>query len=193
MARRDRSVFVADDPAVDAAVARANAEELCSAEEIESAIAGMAEKAAVVIGGRNPIVLSIMNGGLFTTVKLTSHFDFPYETDRIQVSRYGTELTGHQLTWLIEPALDCRDRLVLLVDDILDQGVTLDAVKHKLISEGASDVLSAVLVVKDTARTTPVSVDFSGLHCPDRYVFGCGMDYRGFWRGLPALYALAED
>lgn len=186
------SVEDAEALARDADAAMANAAQIFSAEEIESAIVRMAGRASASIAGHNAIVMPVMTGGLFTAVRLTAHFDFPYELDRIQVSRYGRELTGQQLRWQVEPSLDCRNRMVLVVDDILDHGVTLTAVKNRLLQEGASQVLTAVLIVKDVERALPVEVDIEGLHCPDRYVFGCGMDYRGYWRGLPALYALAE-
>jgi hypoxanthine phosphoribosyltransferase len=79
---------------------------------------------------------------------------------------------------------------VLLLDDILDEGITLLAIKEKCLALGAKAVLSAVLVEKVLDHSKPMVADFVGLEVPNRYVFGCGMDAYGWWRNLPAIYAL---
>jgi hypoxanthine phosphoribosyltransferase len=84
-------------------------------------------------------------------------------------------------------------RVVLVLDDILDEGKTLAAIREKLLAMGASRVLIAVLSEKDTGRAKPVKADFTGVKLPNRYVFGCGMDVKGAWRNLPEIYALKED
>ena len=150
---------------------------------------------AAEISGRlrdaDPIVMPVLLGGLFTAVRLGMHFDFVCEFDRVQVRRYGHAFEGGRLEWLVEPEIDVRGRTVLIVDDVLDRGITLDEVRRRLVGQGAAQVLSAVLVVKAIDRPGGTVADFAGLQCEDRFLFGCGMDYRGHWRGLPALYAVA--
>jgi hypoxanthine phosphoribosyltransferase len=79
---------------------------------------------------------------------------------------------------------------VLLLDDILDAGVTLAAVRDACLALGAAQVKVAVLTEKDLGQAKPIEADYVGLVVPDRYVFGCGMDVYGWWRNLPAIYAL---
>lgn len=167
------------------------ADVVCSKAGIDAAIARMAAEIASRLRDRNPVLMPILLGGLFTAVRLAEHFDFPCEFDRVQLRRYGHALEGGALEWIVEPEIDVRGRTVLIVDDILDRGVTLGAVASRFARAGAADVLSAVLAVKNVSRPSGPEADFVGVRCPDRFVFGCGMDYRGHWRGLPALYAAA--
>ena len=81
-------------------------------------------------------------------------------------------------------------RRVLVRDVILDEGITLAAIRHRLLEQGAAACLTAVLADKQLGRSKPIAADFVGLPLPDRYVFGCGMDVEGAWRNLPAIYAL---
>jgi hypoxanthine phosphoribosyltransferase len=92
----------------------------------------------------------------------------------------------------VSPPQEARGRTVLLLDDILDHGQTLRAIRDQLLAQGADRVLSAVLVEKDLPRTKPIAADFVGLRIPDRFVFGCGMDARGYWRNLPEIRALRD-
>jgi len=79
---------------------------------------------------------------------------------------------------------------VLVVDDILDEGITLAAIHKTLLQMGAQEVFSAVFADKEIGRDKPVKADFVGVKVPNRYVFGFGMDAYGLWRNLPAIYAL---
>ena len=80
---------------------------------------------------------------------------------------------------------------MLLIDDILDRGVTLSGIIENLKMSGAADIKSVVLCSKHCSRPLEVDVTFKGVNVPDRYVFGCGMDYKGYWRNLPQIYAVA--
>jgi hypoxanthine phosphoribosyltransferase len=81
---------------------------------------------------------------------------------------------------------------VLVVDDILDEGITLAAIRKRLLEMGAREVYSAVFADKEIGRPKPVAADFVGVKVPNRYVFGFGMDAYGLWRNLPAIYALKD-
>lgn len=172
---------------------RRRAELVCSAAEVDAAIERMAREAAALVADRDPVVLPVMLGGAYTAVGLCRHFDFAYELDSLQVGRYGDSLEGGTLEWSLYPRLELRGRTVLLVDDVLDRGVTLRAVADLLRRMGVAALRIAVLVSKRVAPEPAAGrpqVDVVGIECPDRYLFGCGMDYKGYWRGLPALYAV---
>ena len=91
------------------------------------------------------------------------------------------------------PGDDVKGRTVLLLDDILDEGITLAAVRDKCLEMGASRVLVAVLTEKLLDHPKPIQADYVGLQVPNRYVFGCGMDVNERWRNLPAIYALKQS
>ncbi|HEU4618445.1 MAG TPA: hypoxanthine-guanine phosphoribosyltransferase [Gammaproteobacteria bacterium] len=182
------------DLAEEAAVVRRAARRLLTAAEVDAAMRRMAEEIAARLQKANPVVVAVMHGGVFTAVELCRRFDFPYEFAYVHVSRYGRELTGGDLEWHVEPRPSLAGRTILLVDDVLDGGVTLAAIERSVRALGVGEVFKAVFVVKDFERPrSRPAVDFVGVHVDDVYVFGCGMDYKGYWRGWPELLALAQE
>ena len=166
------------------------AELLCSAEESALAVRRVAAEITARLAAANPLVLAVMGGAVVFTGQLLPQLIFPLDFDYLHVSRYGDVTSGGQLTWIVEPRSAVAGRLVLVVDDILDEGVTLAEVVRRLLAQGASEVLSAVFADKDIGRPKPIAADFVGVRLPNRYVFGYGMDVRGAWRNLPAVYAV---
>ena len=119
--------------------------------------------------------------------------DFPLDFDYLHATRYGPETQGGKISWRSAPWTSVKGRSVLVVDDILDEGVTLAAVKESLRRMGAEEVLTAVFADKLNGKIKPIAADFVGLTVPDRFVFGFGMDAGGVWRNLPAVYAMKDD
>ena len=157
---------------------------------VYAALDKMAEDITKVLKGRNPLVLCLMTGGLVPTSELVIRLDFPLELDYIHASRYGNETRGTDLHWHAKPRKSLADREVLVIDDILDEGETLKAIVKYCEDQGAARILSAVLVDKVHDRKTGMKkADFVGLNVPDRYVFGFGMDYKGYLRNVPGIYA----
>jgi hypoxanthine phosphoribosyltransferase len=142
---------------------------------------------------KNPLVLCVMTGGLIFSGQLLTKLDFPLEFDYLHATRYGPDTQGGKISWRSAPWTSVKGRTVLVVDDILDEGVTLAAVKESLRRMGAAEVLTAVFTDKLNGKQKPISADFVGLTVPDRFVFGFGMDVDGAWRHLPAIYAMKED
>lgn len=169
----------------------AEADLICSSEQVAAAIDLMAAEITRDLQDKNPIVMPILIGGAFTAVRLTEKFNFAYEMDSVRLARYGLNISGGKLHWYARPCLELDGRHILLVDDILDRGITLHAVEHELRRMNAASVSAAVLVRKQVDESVKrPAVDYVGLDAPDRFLFGCGMDVEGLWRGLPALYAL---
>ena len=166
---------------------------LYTADAVSAAIARLTEPLERDIGGANPLILVVMQGGLFFAGQLLQRLSFPLEMNYVDVSRYGSEVAGgKQLRWRRDVPEGVRNRSVLLVDDILDEGITLNAIRDRTLQLGASDVRIAVLAEKCRNRAMPISADFTALTVPDRFVFGSGMDVRGLWRHLPGIYAVSD-
>jgi hypoxanthine phosphoribosyltransferase len=169
--------------------AREEADCLATPATVESALERLAGEITARLAEANPLIYVVMNGGLVLAGRLLPRLPFPLELAYLHATRYGHALHGNLLDWRVRPTQDLRDRNVLVLDDILDEGHTLAAIIDYLQREGARQVLSAVLVHKDHERKARpgMRADFTGLDMPDRFLFGCGMDYRGYWRNAPGI------
>lgn len=168
----------------------AEADCLHSRSEVEAAISRMAEAITATLEDKNPLVLTVMSGGLIPAGILLPQLEFPLHIDYIHASRYRGNTSGGELHWRVEPRFDVAGRCVLLVDDILDEGLTLQAIIQWCREQGASEVYSAVLVEKLHERNVGVVADFVGLKVEDRYLFGYGMDYKEGLRNAPGIFAV---
>ncbi|HEX8987819.1 MAG TPA: hypoxanthine-guanine phosphoribosyltransferase [Rhodocyclaceae bacterium] len=163
---------------------------LVPAEDIHAAIDGLAECIGAKLADENPLVLTVMGGAVVFAGQLLPKLAFPLECDYLHATRYGDVTTGGELAWVVEPRTPVQGRTVLVLDDILDEGLTLAAVKRRLLEQGATACYVAVLSEKELGRPKPIEADFVGVRLPNRFVFGCGMDVKGAWRNLPAIYAV---
>jgi len=166
------------------------AELLCPANEVQAAVARVAREINSALASAHPLVLSVMGGAVVFTGQLLPLLDFPLDFDYVHVSRYGSGQQGGELQWRVEPRENVRGKVVLVVDDILDEGETLAAVKQRVMDLGAAGFYCAVFADKLNGRDKPIRADFVGMKLPDRFVFGFGMDIQGAWRNLPAIYAV---
>ncbi len=166
------------------------AEQLISPEEVRHALDRVSREIAASLAGRHPLVLAVMRGGVVFAGQLLPLLPFPLDFDYVDATRYGAEVRGGELCWRVDVPPSVRGRVVLLLDDILDEGLTLTAIHARLLAAGALEVRIAVFADKQLSRRKPITADFVGVLVPDRYVFGFGMDLRGAWRNLPAVYAL---
>ncbi|MGZ8175392.1 hypoxanthine-guanine phosphoribosyltransferase [Methylobacter sp.] len=171
---------------------QATADLLHSEQEIEIAIDRMAQEINTALAGHNPLLLCVMNGGVVTFGKLLTRLSIPLTIDAINASRYQNLTSGGSIEWLVKPVTSLKGRTVLLVDDILDEGITLQAICQYCREQGATAVYSAVLVDKILDHQKPITADFIGLKVENRYVFGYGMDYKGYLRNAPGIYACKE-
>ena len=170
----------------------AEADCLYTNQQIETAIAEVASQINCELAERNPVVFCVMNGGLIFAGKLLPLLDFPLELSYLHATRYRSETTGGELFWKAKPEISFIDRDVLIIDDILDEGHTLSAIIDFCKHAGASAVHTAVLIDKDHQRKArpDLKADYTGLPCVDRFIFGYGMDYKGYWRNAAGIYAV---
>jgi hypoxanthine phosphoribosyltransferase len=168
------------------------ADVVCDADCVQREVKRMAAEIVAAMKDEFPVVLSVMGGAAVFTGQLLPQLSFPLEFGAIQVRRYNNDIQGRDIAWTLAPSDNVRDRTVLVIDDILDEGITLAAIKQRLLEMGAKKFYSAVFADKDLGRAKPVKADFVGVTVPNRYVFGFGMDAYGLWRNLPAIYALKD-
>lgn len=171
---------------------RSEADCLFSEAQVEQAIDTMAAAISKDLANTNPIVFSVMNGGLVLTGTLVTKLGFPLEISYLHATRYRDKTRGADLEWRMLPQQSLQGRAILIVDDIYDEGTTLGAIVDHCRTAGAGQIQIAVLVDKQHDRKARPDIvpDYVGLQCEDRYVFGYGMDYKGYWRNAPGIYAV---
>jgi hypoxanthine phosphoribosyltransferase len=172
-----------------------NADLLFDEAQIAAAIDTMAASITHDLADKNPLVICVMNGGLILTSEITQRLRFPLQMDYLQATRYQGDVRGiDQVEWLARPGHSLNGRHVLIIDDILDEGLTLIEIQNYCHTQGAASVHTAVLLKKRHERChEQARADYTGLEVGDRYVFGFGMDYKHFLRNLPAIYAVRES
>lgn len=165
---------------------------LYTTHEVEAALDRMAINIHQTLSDKNPVILCVMIGGLIPLGNLLLRLDFPLEVDYVHATRYRGEITGGELHWKVKPSVNLAGRTVLIVDDILDGGVTLAAIIREIEAMGAAEVYSAVLVDKHHKRVPNglKKADFVGLEVDDHYIFGYGMDYNEYLRNAPGIFVV---
>lgn len=161
-------------------------------QQVEAALADMATAISKQLADKNPLVLCVINGGIIVTGKLLPLLDFPLTLDSVHASRYRNATSGSEIHWLFKPSTPLQERHVLIVDDILDEGHTLKAIVDWCREQGAASVHTAALLDKDLGIDKPVNADFVGLKVANHYLFGYGMDYKGYLRNAAGIYACKE-
>lgn len=169
------------------------AERLHSAAQVRAIVSRLAREITARLAHSFPLVLSVMRGSVIFSGQLLPQLRFPLEFDYLDVTRYGAATRGGEIAWKVSPGTAVEGRVVLVLDDILDEGKTLAAIRARLLDAGARELYCAVFAEKNIAGEKPVRADFVGVIVPDRYVFGFGMDVSGAWRNLPEIYALKEE
>lgn len=163
--------------------------------EVEAALDTLAVEISHTLSSSNPIFLCVVIGGIVPFGNLLPRLDFPLEVDYVHATRYRGDILCKNLEWKAEPTCNMEGRTVLVVDDILDGGVTLGAIIDYCKKRGTKEVYSVVLVDKCHARLHggQKHADFTGLEVDNHYVFGYGMDYKGYLRNAPGIYIVAPE
>ena len=165
---------------------------LFSEQEVEDALDKMAGQINGLLAELNPLVLCVMNGGIVVAGNLITRLTFPLTIDAINASRYHNQTAGGSIKWVLKPSTPLKDRTILIIDDILDEGITLAAIRDYCLEQGATAIYIAVLMDKNLGHNKPIAADFIGLNVENRYLFGYGMDYKGYLRNAPGIYACKE-
>lgn len=163
-----------------------------SAETIAARVRLVAEDMGKKLAGQNPLFLCVLNGSFVFAADLLRCFDFPCEISFVKLASYsGTSSTGavKQLIGLNE---DLRGRVVVVLEDIIDTGVTMQNIIKQLYDLQAEKVVIATCFFKPTAFKGGYEIDYRVFDIEDLFVIGYGMDYDGYGRNLPALYQLMQ-
>jgi hypoxanthine phosphoribosyltransferase len=172
---------------------QATADLIYNEEQVEAALDNMAAEISAELADSNPLVLCVLNGGIVATGKLLTRLAFPLNIDSINATRYQNQTSGGTIEWVLKPGTPLNGRTILIIDDILDEGITLAAIKAYCLEQGAKAVYCAVLVDKKLDHEKPIRIDFVGLQTENRYLFGYGMDYKGYLRNAAGIFACSED
>ena len=168
---------------------------LYTSNEVAAALDRMAINIHDKLKDKNPVIICVMIGGLVPLGNLLLRLDFPLEVDYVHATRYRGEITGGEIHWKVKPSANLKGRTVLVVDDILDGGLTLAAIINEIKALGADEVYSAVLVDKYRKRVPNglQQADFVGLQVEDHYIFGYGMDYNEYLRNAPGIFVVDPE
>ncbi len=163
--------------------------------EVEAALDRMAINIHKELHDKNPIIMCVMIGGMVPTGNLLPRLDFPLEVDYVHATRYKGGVRGGELTWLVRPRANLAGRTIVVLDDILDGGVTLKSIVEYVEAQNAKKVYTAVLVDKHHKRVENglEQADFVGLTLDDHFIFGYGMDYNEYLRNAPGIYMVAPE
>ena len=175
----------------------ANATQIVTPAEVQAAVARVADALNARFGHPGdkafPLVLGVMGGAVVFTGNLLPQLDFPLEFDYIHVSRYGDDDRGGEVVWKVIPRQNVAGRIIVVLDDILDEGETLAHVKQRLLDMGAAEVVIVVFADKDLKRAKPIKADLVGVTLPNEFVVGFGMDVYNYWRNLPGLWSINQE
>lgn len=167
---------------------------LIDEEVIKKRLDVLAQKVMVDFEGKPMVVVALLKGAVLFMADLLRRVPLPMEIECLNVASYhgGTESSG-VVSFLDNEMPDVDGRSVLLLDDILDTGRTLEAVMKKLREHGAAEVKTCVLLAKDIPREAVLAADYTGFVIGDEFVVGYGLDYRGRYRNLPYVGLLKES
>ena len=171
-----------------------NSKELFSKKDVEKALNEMADQINEKLSETNPIILCTVIGGIIPTGLLLPRLNFPLQLDYIHATRYRGETKGGHLHWVKQPEIELTNRTVLIIDDILDEGYTLEAIIDYCEAEGAKQILTAVLIEKNLPERPGLQkANFTGLIADNEYLVGYGMDYKGYLRNMDSIAAISTD
>lgn len=160
---------------------------------IDARVATLATEITREYKNLNPILISVLKGSVIFFSDLIRRLDFGIELDFIRLASYGPHTkTSGEVNIIYDVTLDIEGRHVLLVEDIIDTGLTVKKALDHLNKRGPASIKLCVLIDKPWQRLTPVEAAYTGFTAPDRFLVGYGLDYAEHYRNLPEIYALEK-
>ena len=160
-------------------------------EQIESRLRELGRQITEDYRGKHPIVIGVLNGGFLFMADLIRHIEIDLEIDFIKLSSYGDEkVSSGQVQVLKEINADVKDRHILLVEDIVDTGLSVKVLEKKFTAYGPASLRFVSLLRKTEKAKVDFDIDYVGFEIPDDFVVGYGLDYKQILRNLPAVYVM---
>ena len=160
--------------------------------EIEDAVAQMAARITADYAGLNPVMLVVLNGAFMFASDLARHLDFPCEFSFVKLKSYeGTRSVG-KIRKLIGLNETLRNRNVVIVEDIVDTGLSMEFLLEELEALEPESVRIATFLFKKDAFMKDFPIDYIGIEIPNDFILGYGLDYDGYGRNLSELYTLVS-
>jgi hypoxanthine phosphoribosyltransferase len=166
---------------------------LISRQQIDQRVAEMAKQISADMAGHEVIALCVLKGAMFFCADLVRGMTTDVAIDFIQISSYGNQkFSSGVVTILKEPQLDMRGKAVLIVEDIIDSGLSIREVNNYIQSRGATMVKTAAFLDKPKARKVPFSPDYVGFSIEPQFVIGYGLDFAEKYRNIPEVQVLSD-
>ncbi len=163
-----------------------------SFEQIDKALEKMAEKMNAELADKDPLMICILNGSFMFAADIMKKLNFPCEISFVKLSSYeGTSTTG-KVKEIIGLTEDIEGRTIVILEDIIDTGVTMEKIKKQLIGYAPADLKIASMLYKPDACKVDINIDYIGIDIPDKFIVGYGLDYDGYGRNLPNIYTIVE-
>ena len=169
-----------------------NFREYLTEDTIQQRIEELAQQVNSELAGKEVVFLGILNGAFLFAADLFRRINFPARISFVKLASYqGTSSSG-TIKELIGWNEDIRDKTIVVIEDIVDTGNTLERIVGELVIRKAAEVRIATMLYKPDAYTKNIPLDYIGFEIPNDFVVGYGLDYDGFGRNLPAVYTLVE-
>lgn len=169
-------------------------EVLLTQEQIQQRVDELAEEISHRYQGKCPIFIGVLNGSFIFMADLVRKLDIDFEVDFIKISSYGSETASTGTVRLLKDiSANITDREVIIVEDIVDTGLTVKFLRNRMLEAGPTSVAFVTLLLKNEIAILDFSIDYVGFNIPDRFVVGYGLDVDQKLRGLGSLYAFKES
>lgn len=163
-----------------------------SAQEIDFAIAEMARQVEADFADDVPVFVGVLNGSFMVVSDFMKHYTKPCEVSFIKMASYEGMETTHEVKQLIGLNQDLTNRTVIVIEDIVDTGNTLEELKAMFKKQNVKHFKIATLFLKPDAYKKDIKLDYVGIRIPNKFIVGFGLDYDGHGRNLPEVYQLAD-
>lgn len=161
-----------------------------SASEIDARLAEMARQAENDMGTEIPVFIGVLNGAFMVVSDFLKHYSKPCEVSFVKLASYEGTTTTNEVKQLIGLNQDLKGRAVIIIEDIVDTGNTVDALKNMFEEQGVKSLKIATLFFKPAAYKKDIKPDYIGFEIPDKFIVGYGLDYDRLGRNLPEVYQL---
>ena len=169
-------------------------EVLISSSEIQEKVREMGESVTEDYRGKRPLLVGILRGAVVVLGDLMRNIDLPCEIDFMDISSYGTGTSSSGVVRILKDLEeDITSRHVLIVEDIIDTGLTLSYLRRSLLARKPASLEICALLSKPSRRRVELDVKYLGFEVPDEFVVGYGLDFAGAYRNLPDICVLKPE